>query len=449
MAMVVVVAVVFVTAPSGPPHACADRLLTTINMTVAGRISDNDSLNMYAIKDIATFESAGRAYAVVTSGEGMQMLDLTDPYNIVPAGLHRFGGSGIAIFKSADDIYAATISGGGMRTFNLTDPYNIIPAGHVAADDDGLALTAWSEIAIFELANRTYAIASLEKELTEFIHDSQGMPLIWTICDTTITQVIDLTDPYNVFRADRIPNDSYMHANNIFTFESSNRTYTVWVAGSVFVMGFTGQHTLVKTDYIGRPCAHHVCHRQTGQHIFVETDYISDSQDTYLGYAWHGDTFKAANHTYIAVTAYWEDGVQVLDLTNPYDIVPADGIGDEEDIALDGVKYIATFESANRHYAAVTSNEGVQVLDLTNPHNIVPITNSNDPGRTRGIDVFELAGHTYAVTWAYADVQVIQLTGNVADSAAYGSTFTILSSLYNREPPLAGATPTISTAGWR
>ena len=401
VAVAILVAVAFAPAPPGPPHAFADGLPTAINLTVAGRISDDDSLNLDVIEALATFASAGRDYLAVTSHEGMQVLDLTDPYNIVPAGLHQSSGLDIETFESADGVYAATITTEGIQTFNLTDPYNIVPAGYAATYDDGLDHVRTPKVAIFESANRTYAIISSVKGWTEVTYDPLGAPLIGTIREKTITQVIDLTDPYNIFRADRISDDDgHWHAEDIATFELANRTYAVWISGSVFVKDVTDQHTL------------------------VDTDSISDSQgDLYLGYAWHGDTFKVANRAYAVVTAYWEDGVQVLDVTDPYNIVPADGIGDGEDIVLDGVRYIATFESASRDYAVVTSGEGIQVLDLTNPYNIIPaghIVKDNNriccPFRV-DIDVFESSGRTYVVMGFFNAVQVIQLTGDVADGA--------------------------------
>ena len=401
-AAAIVAAVVLVTTLAGPPqYAFAEMAPTPINLTMAGRISDDDGLNLYAINDIATFESAGRAYAVIISGGGVQVLDLTDPHNIVPAGLHPSGGGDIAIFESADRIYAAIISSGGVQVLDLTDPHNIVPAGHIF-HDDGLTHIQPPSIAIFESAGHTYAITSLKKGLNDVTHDSLGMPSLITTDKTTITQVIDLTDPHNIFRADRNADNSYGHANDIVIFESANRTYAAWVSGSVLAMDLTYRNTLVRADSIG-----------------------DSAGDLYLKYAWYGAAFESADRIYVAVTAYWEDGVQVLDLTDPYNIVPADGIGDDDNTVLGGARYIAAFESAGRTYAAVTSNEGVQVLDLTDPYNIVPaghITNDNNRSLSgiKDIAIFESTGRTYAAVALYDDIQIIQLTDD-ADHSTYGN----------------------------
>ena len=93
-------AVVFVTAPFGSTQsAFAETSYTPINLTVADGIADDDSLYLDGIVRIATFESAGGTYAVVLSDEGVQVLDLTDPYNIVPTGSLNMRGSNIATFK--------------------------------------------------------------------------------------------------------------------------------------------------------------------------------------------------------------------------------------------------------------------------------------------------------------------------------------------------------------
>ncbi len=404
--VVMVAAIVaFAPAPSGPPHVFAAGLPTAINMTVADRISDDDSLNLDVIEALATFGSAGRNYLAVISHGGMQVLDLTDPYNIIPAGLHQSGGLDIETFESADGIYAATITTEGIQTFNLTDPYNIIPAGYTATYDDGLVHIWPPKIAIFESANHTYAIISSKRALPVVSYDGLGAPLIGATHYKTITQIIDLTDPYNIFRTDRISDDCHGYASDIATFELANHTYAVWMFGSgVYVKKITDQHTLIDTDIIG------------------------NSQDLYLKKAWYGDTFKVADRTYAVIAAQLDDGVQVLDVTDPYNIVPTDGIGDGEDIVLDGVRYIATFESANRDYAVVTSREGTQVLDLTNPYHITPAehlakdNNHSCCPFSVDIDIFESSGHTYVVMGFFSAVQVIQLTGNVTGSAAYGST---------------------------
>ena len=80
-----------------PEHAFAQSIQPTLKLTTAGSISDDDGSGLSGARYIATFESDDRAYAAVVSYDdsGIQILDLTDPHNIVAAG-------GIA---DTDDLY--------------------------------------------------------------------------------------------------------------------------------------------------------------------------------------------------------------------------------------------------------------------------------------------------------------------------------------------------------
>ena len=185
-AAAIVAAVVLVATLAGPPqYAFAEMAPTPINLTMAGRISDDDSLNLYAINDIATFESAGRAYVAVVSGEGMQVLDLTDPHRIY-----------VAVTAYWED---------GVQVLDLTDPYNIVPADGIG-DDDNTVLDGARYIAAFESAGRTYAAVT----------SNEGV------------QVLDLTDPHNIIPAGHITNGNSRYLSgieDIAIFESAGRTY--------------------------------------------------------------------------------------------------------------------------------------------------------------------------------------------------------------------------------
>ena len=215
--------------------------------------------------------------------------------------------------------------------------------------------------------------------------------------ETSVTQVIDLTDPYNIVPAGRISHDDGLvtiERPSIAIFESAGGTYAA-------VASYEGIQVLDLTDpYNIVPAG---IHRSGGYNIAI---------------------FESAGGTYAAVAS--RGGVQVLDLTDPYNIVPTDGISDDDNMALGSVRYIAAFESDGGTYAAVASREGMQVLDLTDPYNIVPAGHIYDDGSRylspiSGIDIFESANRTYAVTALFAAVQVVQLTADAADRAAHGN----------------------------
>ena len=114
-------------------------------------------------------------------------------------------------------------------------------------------------------------------------------------------------------------------------------------------------------------------------------------------------TFESGVHTYAAVAAYFDDSVQILNITDPSNITAAGHITNTSVLELDGPRGITTFESGGHTYAAVAAylDDGVQILDVTNPSNIIaasniPDTTSLELDGAQGITTFESGSHTYA-----------------------------------------------------
>ena len=399
----IAVTTVFAAAPSGlPQHAFADAAPSPINLGAVGNITDNDHLYLYDTSGIGTFESAGRAYVAVVSGEGVQVLDLTDPQNIVTAG--RIADDdrpdlmgmmrNIVTFESAGRAYAAVVTLVDVQVLDLTDPQNIVTAGRIAHDDTVPGPSLFS-IDTFESSGGTYAIVSVYGSESHSSHDRYGMPFFWSDNETQVVQVLDLTDPYNITRASHTVHDGYQYTiSDIAAFELADRAYAAAVLGySVQVLDLTDPQNIVPA---GR---------------------ISDDGSLYLKQAQYVATFESAGRIYAVVTS--NEGVQVLDLTDPQNIVPAGRIVRDDSLYLDHPRDIITTELFDRTYAAVTSFDGVQVLDLSDPQNIVPA------GRiyaflSEPIITFESAGHAYAAVGLFEGVQVIQLASDT-DRAAHGN----------------------------
>ena len=149
------------------------------------------------------------------------------------------------------------------------------------------------------------------------------------------------------------------------------------------------------------------------------TSSIEESITVRLGNANGIAVFESGGNTYAAVTATADSSVQILDITNPLNITAAGSIYNSDSIELSGAYSIAIFESGGNTYAAVASisDDGVQILDITNPLNITAagsITNNDnlaldDP---RGITIFESGKRTYAAVTGSASkgVQILDVT---------------------------------------
>jgi Ethanolamine utilization protein EutJ (predicted chaperonin) len=121
-------------------------------------------------------------------------------------------------------------------------------------------------------------------------------------------------------------------------------------------------------------------------------------------------TFKSGTNTYAAVTSTVDDSVQILNVTDPDNVTATDQITDGGNLELNGGRDIATFKSGTNTYVAVASytDDGVQILDVTDPDSITPTSQITDGGNLeldgpRGITTFKSGSHTYVAVASYYD----------------------------------------------
>ena len=145
--------------------------------------------------------------------------------------------------------------------------------------------------------------------------------------------------------------------------------------------------------------------------------------------------FVSGGHTYVAVAAYEDDGVQILNVTDLPNITPAGNITDTDTLELEGASGITTFVSGGHTYAAVAAHEddGVQILNVTDPLRITAVSSITDTSSRTGlvldgasdITTFTSGDNTYVAVAADRDsgVQILDVTdplriapaGNIAD----------------------------------
>ncbi len=123
------------------------------------------------------------------------------------------------------------------------------------------------------------------------------------------------------------------------------------------------------------------------------------------------------------VVAGEEDGIQILNITTPGNIIAVANMTDDSNVVLDDPRDIELFIHGGMLYAAVAaySDNGVQILDVTGHFAgstpIVAVSNVTDTGSLElsgasAIDVFDYDGKRYAAVAAYSDsgVQILNLT---------------------------------------
>ena len=329
------------------------------------------------------------------SVNSVHILNITDSSNITTAdyidrsdSLELEGPEGITTFVSGGHTYAAVTAfdDDGVQILNVTDPYDITAADSIA-NTDSLELDGPVGIATFVSGDRTYAAVAA--------YDDDGV------------QILDVTDPYDIAAAGSIPNSDSLEldgAIGITTFESGGRTYAAVAAGDddgVQILDVTYPHSITAAGSIPN----------------------SDSLE--LDGAWGITTFESGGRTYAAVAAFDDNGVQILDVTNPYRINTTDSITNTDSLELWSARGITTFESGGRTYAAVAAygDDGVQILDVTYPHSItaagsIPNSDSLALDGANGIATFESDNNTYLAVAAHDDdgVQILRVDIALTDT---------------------------------
>ena len=362
------------------------------NITATDSIDDSDdaALELEGARAITTFKSGTDTYVAVAArgDDGVQILNVTDPTDIAATAsitdggtLKLKGANGIATFKSGTGTYVAVaaLTDKGVQILNVTDPTDITATGNIE-DGGTLKLLGASGITTFKLTNHTYAAVASQTD--------------------DAVQIIDVTDPTDIRATVSITNGDTLEldgAEGITTFKSGTDTYVAVVA-----FGDDGVQILDVTDSAG----------------IAATDSI-DNLDLKLKGVETITTFKSGANTYAAVTTRTDDGVQIIDITDPANIIATGSIADSLTLELKDAFGIATFKSGANTYAAVAAvgDSGVQILDVTDPTNITPTGNITDGGTlelkgANGIATFKSGTGTYAAVAAYDDngVQILNVT---------------------------------------
>ena len=358
-----------------------------LNLTPAGNINyTSGSQDLESSTEIVIFESGTGTYAAILAGEEedvVRILDVTNPYNITAAGIITnnatlvLGDSvGIAIFNSGNHTYAAVAANKdhGVQILNVTNPYNITAAGSITNSTSPI-LVDLLDITTFKSDGRTYAavlsadfdvqildvtyppnIAVAGNKTTSLLRGGQAITTfesgddIYAVAANiqNSVQILKVTDPSDIAVAGNITTFTLSGVQDITTFKSGNHTY----AAVTSVSSVSNLSILNVTD----------------PYKVTAAGSIEDDDDLKFKNPFGVAIFKLGSKIYAAVTGSDDDGVQMLDVTDPSRITPAGSIDKltYPDLKLDRAWGITTFESGNHTYAAVTADtdHGVQIIKI-------------------------------------------------------------------------------------
>ena len=117
------------------------------------------------------------------------------------------------------------------------------------------------------------------------------------------------------------------------------------------------------------------------------------------------ETFTIGSSTYAIVTAFGDHGVQIIDVSDPTDILATDAVNDEDTDSNGGTfeklrkaRGVDTFTIGSSMYAIVVAggtggaHSGVQMIDVSDPTNILATDTVADGDTDSNGDTFSMLG---------------------------------------------------------
>ena len=360
---------------------------------------------------IATHTIGGSHYALVAaySDHGVQIIDITDPASPSPVASvtdsadypELDGARGIAIHTIGGSHYAlvASLFDNGVQIIDITDPASPSPVAHVTDSTAYPELNGAADIAVHTIGGRHYALVAAEYD--------DGV------------QIIDITDP-----ASPSPVASVTDGADYPELDGARGIATHTIGGKHYALVAARADDGVQIIDITTPAI---------------PSPVASVTDGVGGYDKLSGAAGIATHTiggkhYALVSAGGDNGVQVIDITDPSSPYAVASVDDRTRgySELDGAWGIATHTIGGRHYALVASqaDDGVQIIDITDPSSPSPVTSATDGANypeldgARGIATHTIGGKHYALVASQVDdgVQIIQIEEKSSYTVAEGGT---------------------------
>ena len=379
--------------------------------------------------DITTVVIGESTYALVASllDNGVQIIDITDPANPVATssvtdGVDGFntldGASGITIVQS--DLYTfalvASFSDNGVQAINITDPANPVAGSSIIDGSDGFdTLGGASSIASFVIGESTYVIVGSTTD--------NGIQILnTTILDPVATPEI----PLDV--------SSVTDGDTFDTLDGAIGITTVQIGLSTYALVASNADDGIQIIDITNPA----------NPIAVSSAIDGLGGFDELGGANTITTVQIGASTYALVASGVDDGIQIINITNPAAPTAVSSITDGESDGsggtfdeLDGARTITTVTIGQSTYALVASfeDDGIQIINITNPATPTAVSSITDGGTfdelegAFDITTVQIGASTYALVASATDdgVQIIDISTPSSPSAVSsitdGSTF--------------------------
>ena len=351
-------------------------------------------------RSIAVATISDRTYALTASlqGDAIQIIDITDPANPLPVAGIFDGQDGfvltdvadVAIVAVGDKTYAlaANLGAGSIQVIDITDPANPLPVAGIFDGQDGFDLGGPSGIAILTTSDKMYA-------------------LVANLLSNSI-QIIDITDPANPLQVATLVDgqDGFDALDGVRTIELAE------ISGTIYAFGAGWNDDAVQIIDVTDPANP------------LPVAGIFDGQDGFDALASADSIGVAAvsEGVYALVASATDYAIQIIDVTDPSNPLPAASLFDGQDgFDLGSPSGIAILTTSDKTYALVANlfSNSLQIIDITDPADPLPAATLADGqdgfdalGGAYGVALTTVGGSTYALVAASNDdaVQVIDVT---------------------------------------
>ena len=307
----------------------------------------------------ATAQSSANVPYDVPSFEIMPNLAVS-PFGVIQNGVNGFDSierpSSIGTFQIGDSIYAGVSGNFSFTIVNITDPSS--PSQVTVLDT--------TVDSMFALSGREYVVID---GFTYLISGSD---------DDESVLIINVSNPSLPSLVAHITNGAdYTGLDN----PAGTTTVTINSSTYALVTAFDGDG--VQIIDITDP--------SNPSPVSTITDGVGGYKE--LDGAYDITTVTTDSSTFALVTSIWDNGVQIIDITDPYNPAPAsaitDGVGGYTELFHPHAVTTVTIDSSTFAVVTAISGDGVQIIDITDPYNPSPASALTD-----GRDGFTELDHT-------------------------------------------------------
>ena len=401
--------------------------------TVSGKTYDE----LWGARYVTTARIGSSTYALVTASwdNGVQIIDISDPANPAPVSSFDDGdtvsGKTFDMLGGTDEIvttrigsntYALVVgwSDDGVQIVDITDPANPVPVASFA-DGDTVEGKTYDEldgatgITTAKIGSRTYALVAAT--------DDDGV------------QIVDITDPANPLPVSSFDDGDTVGGETYDELEGPASVTTARIGAGTYALVAASDDDGIQIVDITDPA------NPLPVASFDDGDTVGSRTYEELDDPRYIITAGIGSRTYALVASFADDGVQIIDITDPARPVPAASFDDGDTAGgktygeLNGAGSITTVRLSSRTYAVVVAHDGdgVQIVDITDPASPLPVASFEDGDRVgsrtyenltgpANIGTVRIGAGTYVLVTAYFDngIQIIGLKGPLTVDAGEG-----------------------------